>query len=392
MFEAKKLTENIYWVGATDWNVRNFHGYSTERGSTYNAYLLVGEKIALIDTVKAGFSEEMLSRIRSVTDPAKIDIIVSNHAEPDHSGSLREVLALAPDAEVCTAAGSGKQALSLYYGDLRIREIRTGDTLDLGGLTLSFVQTPMVHWPDNMVCYCREAKILFSNDAFGQHYATSGILDCENDGAEVAYQAKKYYANIVNPYTSQVEKALAALEGLDIGLIAPSHGVLWTDPSRAVSLYRSFIGDRREKAVVVYDSMWHSTERMAEAIAETFREAKKDVLLCDLKVWHDSDILTELLDAKYLAVGSPCLNSGMMPRVAAFLCYLRGLKYDAKQSFAFGSYGWNPAYLAEIEQALAGMKYTALLPSPKSRFRPDDAAIAKLKADLAAALSAQEIG
>lgn len=390
MFKARKLREGIYWVGATDWSVRNFHGYSTERGSTYNAYLLVSDKIALIDTVKPGFSEEMLSRIRSVVDPSKIDFVVSNHAEPDHSGALREIAEIAPNAEIYTVAGSGKKALSLYYGELPLKEIRTGDKLNLGKLSLSFVQTPMVHWPDNMVSYCEEEKILFSNDAFGQHFASSGILDVENDAAEIAYQAKKYYANIVNPYTAQVEKALAALAGLDIGLIAPSHGVLWTNPGTAIELYRSFIGARREKAVVVFDSMWHSTERMAEAVAETFREAGLDTKVCDLKVWHNSDILTELLDAKILAVGSPCLNSNIMPTVSAFLCYLKGLKYDPKRTVVFGSYGWNPAYLGEIEQTLAGMKYVPLLPAFKNQFRPDDAAIAKLKSELSAALTGAE--
>ena len=384
---AEKLQEGIYWVGAIDKDVRNFHGYRTEKGTTYNAYLLIGEKVALVDTVKADFAEEMLERIRSVIEPEKIDFIVSNHAEPDHSGALPRIAALAPRAEILTAAGAGKKTLSLYYGALPYREVRTGDTLDLGTFTLSFVQTPMVHWPDNMVSYCKERKILFSNDAFGQHFAFEKLRDAENDADEIAWQAKKYYANIVNPYTPQVKKALEALGGLEIGTIAPSHGVIWTQPETALALYRAFVGERKEKAVVVYDSMWHSTERMAETIAEAFRAAGKQTVLCDLKKRHNSDVLTDLQDAKYLAVGSPCLNSGMMPTVASFLSYLKGLRYDPKQAFCFGSYGWSPAYLSEMEKCLAEMKDPILLPAVKAQFLPDERACEEIAKNLSDALA-----
>ena len=388
MVQAKQIAENVYWVGATDWSVRNFHGYDTEDGSTYNAYLLTGQQNILIDTVKEPFAEELLARIRSVIDPAQLDVIVANHAEPAHSGALPAVLAAAPKAKLIASAGNGKKDLVGYYGDLEVDEVKSGETRVFGDVTLRFVATPMVHWPDNMVTYWEEGRILFSNDAFGQHFASSGIFDVENDPGEVARQAKKYYANIVNCYTMQVERAMEALQGLDVGMIAPSHGVVWTKPETVLSLYREFVrgAANKRKAVVVFDSMWHSTERMAHAVAEGFRRAGVQTLLCDLKVCNRSDILTELLDARYLAVGSPCLNSNMLPTVAAFLCYLKGLKYGAKQTLVFGSYGWAPTYLTEIENQLAAMKFTPLLATVKQQFRPSEEALTTLRDAVAAAV------
>ena len=212
--KALKLCEGVYWVGAIDWNLRNFHGYETEKGSSYNAYLILDEKITLIDTVKEGFEGEMLSRIASVIDPSKIDIIVSNHAEPDHSGSIPAVLKVAKNAKVYTAFGAGVKNLTAYYGDLGYNGVKAGESLVLGKHTLHFVPTPMVHWPDNMVTYMTPGNILFSNDAFGQHYASDERLDTDCDLAEAYIQARKYYANIVQPYGMQTAKALAACADL----------------------------------------------------------------------------------------------------------------------------------------------------------------------------------
>ena len=266
--QAFKLAENIYWVGAIDWNLRNFHGYETEKGSTYNAYLILDEKVTLIDTVKEGFGEEMLARIRSVIDPAKIDIIVSNHAEPDHSGCLPLIKRFAPNAQICTAAGAGVKDLTAYYGDLGYTGVRAGETLSLGKRTLTFVPTPMVHWPDNMVSFLTPDNILFSNDAFGQHYASDERLDTECDLPEAFIQARKYYANIVQPYGMQTGKALAAVAGLPIAAIYPSHGICWTKHIPDIlALYKSWVANEYDDtAVIVYDTMWHSTEAMAHAI------------------------------------------------------------------------------------------------------------------------------
>lgn len=220
--KALRISENVYWVGAIDWNVRNFHGYETEKGTTYNAYLILDEKITLVDTVKDCLQEEMLERIRSVIEPDKIDVIISNHAEPDHSGALPFILRHAPRAKVYAVSPAGEKDLGGYYGDLPVVGVKTGDKLSVGKHEFAFVSTPMVHWPDNMVCHMTPENILFSNDAFGQHYASSTRFDTDSDLPEVLKQAKKYYANIVQPYGLQTKKALEAVSSLQISMICPA--------------------------------------------------------------------------------------------------------------------------------------------------------------------------
>ncbi len=374
MLKAIEVKPDVYWVGGVDWNERSFHGYTTERGSTYNAYLIMDEKIALVDTCKAAFADDLLARVADVVDPARIDYIVSNHGEPDHSGALPKVAAAAPNAKVVTGDPKGAAILRAYYGDgLDLMPVQTGDGLELGRRTLSFVQTPMVHWPDNMVAYDAYDRILFSNDAFGQHLATSKRFDNEVGLPEVLLQARKYYANIVMPYGRQVRKALDALRGLDLDLIAPSHGVIWRSHiADVLAAYDRWSADAPEdQAVVAYDSMWHTTEAMAQAIAEGFVESGVPVRLCDLKCNHISDIMADVLEAKYLAVGSPTLNSGMMPTVAQFLCYLKGLAPRNRVGIAFGSYGWAPAGPNEVQAALEAAKLELPL-EPLTRQWADD--------------------
>ena len=218
--KAIQISDNIYWTGAVDWSMRNFHGYDTSRGTSYNAYLILDDKITLIDTAKITFADELLARISSVVEPAQIDVIVSSHVEPDHSGALREVAALAPNAEIITTNPNGLKGLTARYGKLNYRPVKAGDAISVGKRTLKFVPTPMLHWPDSMVTYCPEEKILFSNDAFGQHLATSMRFDDENDLNVVLHEAKKYYANILMPFGKQAQTALNALGGLDIRMIA----------------------------------------------------------------------------------------------------------------------------------------------------------------------------
>ena len=374
MLKAIEVKPDVYWVGGVDWNERSFHGYTTERGSTYNAYLIMDEKIALVDTCKAAFADDLLARVADVVDPARIDYIVSNHGEPDHSGALPKVAAAAPNAKVVTGDPKGAAILRADYGDgLDLMPVQTGDGLELGRRTLSFVQTPMVHWPDNMVAYDAYDRILFSNDAFGQHLATSKRFDNEVGLPEVLLQARKYYANIVMPYGRQVRKALDALRGLDLDLIAPSHGVIWRSHiADVLAAYDRWSADAPEdQAVVAYDSMWHTTEAMAQAIAEGFVESGVPVRLCDLKCNHISDIMADVLEAKYLAVGSPTLNSGMMPTVAQFLCYLKGLAPRNRVGIAFGSYGWAPAGPNEVQAALEAAKLELPL-EPLTRQWADD--------------------
>ncbi len=346
MLHAVEVKPGIYWVGGIDWNERNFHGYTTDRGSTYNAYLIMDEHPTLIDTCKPGFADEMIERVSEIIDPSKIEYIVANHVEQDHSGALPAIHALAPDAKIYCSAPHGAKGLAAHYGDLGYVSVKTGDSLCIGRRTLQFTQTVMVHWPDNMVTYCPEDRILFSNDAFGQHFASSKRFDDEVGLPEVLAQAKKYYANIVMPYSRHVVRALDALGGLDIDMIAPSHGVIWrSHVAEILETYARWSSlEPEDYAIVVYDSMWHTTETMAREIVEAFVECGVPARLFDLKANHISDIMTEMLSAKYVAVGSPTLNNGMMPTVAAFLCYLKGLSpkggWAGRVGIPFGSYGW----------------------------------------------------
>lgn len=383
MLRAIEIAPDVYWVGGVDWNERNFHGYTTERGTTYNAYLILDEKIALIDTCKAPFADDLLARIADVVDPASIDYVIANHGEPDHSGALPAVMAAAPHAKLVCGAPQGVSVLTAHYGDgFDFLPVKTGDTLSLGTRTLSFVQTPLVHWPDNMVTYSAADRILFSNDAFGQHLATSKRFDDEVGLPEVMAQAQKYYANIVMPYGKQVGKALAALEGLDIDLIAPAHGVIWrSHVADVLAAYREWSsGVPQERAVVVYDSMWHTTEVMAREVAEAFTECGVPVRLFDLKANHISDIMSAVLAAKYVAVGSPTLNMTMMPTVAGFLCYLRGLAPKNRAGIAFGSYGWAPAGPNDVAGALEAAGFSLPLPTLARQWREDDEGLAEVRA------------
>ena len=324
MLKAMKITDSIYWVGAIDWNMRTFHGYATGRGTSYNAYLILDEKITLIDTVKEPFKEELLERISSVIDPSSIDYIISSHVEPDHSGALPFMAAHCPKATIYTSAPQGRKGLLNRYGVLKYEGVKAGDVLKIGKRTLQFLPVPMLHWPDSMVTYCPEEKVLFSNDAFGQHLATTGRFDDENDLPTVMAEAKKYYANILMLYGMQAKKAMQALSPFRIEMILTGHGVSWRKNIPLIlNCYEKWASHEVEdRAVIVYDSMWGSTETIAKTIADAFAQ-KMPVALYDLKKNELSDIVTDVLTSRYLAVGSPTINNQMMPTVAAFLAWAR---------------------------------------------------------------------
>jgi flavorubredoxin len=370
-----EITEGIHWVGAIDWNIRNFHGYITHRGTTYNAYLIVDDKIALVDTVKAPFFPEMMHRIREIVDPGEIDYLISNHTEPDHSGSIRKVLEFAENAELI-ASEFGTKGLRSYYGDdLECTSIKEKPSVSLGERTLNFVPIPMVHWPDSMVTYVPEEKLLLSNDAFGQHLASSKRFDDEVDQAVLMREATTYYANIVMPLWMSVSRAFKALEGVDVEIIAPSHGIIWRSNSRMIlEAYQRWVEGRTEKkAVIVYDTMWGSTEKVAKALAEGISSEGAVVNLYRLRDTHNSDVIAQILEAKAVLVGSPTLNNGLFPPVASFLAYMKGLKPRNKIGAAFGSYGWGGGAkrAAEAEMKAAGVE---LLDSDLDyNYRPTDA-------------------
>ncbi|MDR1961235.1 MAG: FprA family A-type flavoprotein [Gracilibacteraceae bacterium] len=371
--KAVKVAENIWWVGAVDWDTRNFHGYSTARGSSYNAYLIADDKITLIDTVKAPFFDEMKARISEIVDPSKIDVVISNHVEMDHSGSLPQLMKLTPGAAVYTSPQGEKGLRAHYKEDWDFHAVKTGDSLRIGKHSFSFVGTPMVHWPDNMLTYCPEAKMLFSNDAFGEHMASAERFADEVPLGVVEEEAAKYYANIVMPYGAQTQKALADAAGLDISVIAPSHGLIWRrDVGTVVGWYQKWSADQPEnRAVVVYDSMWHSTETMALRIGDALEHAGVPARMCNLKTTHISDIMTGVLNSKFVFVGSPTLNNGIMPPVAQFLTYLSGLAPKNRVGFAFGSYGWGGQSVGIVDKIMreAGMR---MLDSVRIQYIPDE--------------------
>lgn len=383
MLNAIEISPKVWWVGGIDWNERLFHGYTTEAGITYNAYLIMDEKITLIDTCKATFSNELVQRISQVVDPAKIDVVITNHVEMDHSGSLPVIHKIAPNAQIYASAGAGVNEVKAHFG-IEATPVKSGDTLNIGGRTLTFVTTPMVHWPDNMVTYSDVDQILFSNDAFGQHYATTKRFDDENDLCEIMKQAKKYYANIVWPYGMQAHKALEAVKGLELKMIAPSHGCIWRSHiDKILEKYEAWTTyQTEEKAVVVFDSMWHSTEMMAREICDSFIAEGISAKLIDVKASHISDIMTDLCDARYVAVGSPTLNSNMLPTVASFLTYMRGLspKNDQRIGLAFGSYGWAPLGPKQVYEELEKAKFNLPVPVITQQWIPSEENLAELQA------------
>ncbi len=382
-----ELRPGIYYVGVVDWNSRSFHGYSIRRGTTYNAYLIVDEKIALIDTVKAPFAEELLDRISEIVDPSEIDYVISNHVEMDHSGSIPAVMKAATKAVIITSSPSGRKGLTAHYGDsYPYQEVKAGDTLSLGKRSLTFVGTPMLHWPDNMVTYCPEEKLLFSNDAFGHHYTSNKHFDDEVNLPEVMRETQNYYANILMPFGAQAKKALAIVEGLDIEMIAPSHGIIWRSHIKEVmEAYRFYAsGNTEDSALVIYDTMWHTTEKMAFYIAEGFAKKGVQVRLLDLNVNELSEVMTDLLTARYLAVGCPTLDNGVTPNMGAFLTYLKGLSPKGKKGFAFGSYGWSGQSIGIVNQALEEVGVEIIMEPVKVNYIPSKTQLKELEDKVAA--------
>jgi len=358
-----KLAENVYWVGAVDWLTRDFHGYSTLRGTTYNAYLIMGEKITLIDTVKKSYKNDLLHHIRQIVDPEKIDYIVVNHVEMDHSGCLPEMMEIIkPEKVFCSKMGH--KALLKHFHQPRwpYHIVAPGEEIDLGGKTVSFLETRMLHWPDSMFTYLKEDQILFSSDAFGQHLATSERFDDEVNQDVLMHETAKYYANILTLYSPLVKKLLAKVEEmrLPIRMIAPDHGIVWrNNPAKVLEAYsRWCVHESTGNAIIIYDTMWHSTEMMAKSVASGLADEGIHYKLINLQVNHRSDVMTDVLDAGAIILGCPTLNNGMLPRMAGFLMYMRGLRPTNKIGAAFGSYGWSGEAVKLMNQAMLEMKLT----------------------------------
>ncbi|MDD2654926.1 MAG: flavodoxin domain-containing protein [Candidatus Omnitrophica bacterium] len=373
-----QIYKDIYWVGAIDWNVRNFHGhtYTTKRGTTYNAYLIMDDKIALVDTVYGPFSDEMIERIKEIVDPSKIDYIVANHVETDHSGALPAIKAIAKNAKIICSAKCKDGLSRHYYGDWDYQIVKTGDTLKLGKKTLSFLEAPMIHWPDSMFTYVVEDQILMPNDAFGQHYATSKRFDDEVNQFELMDEAAKYYANILIPLGSLILKKIQEVQKMNIPIkmIAPSHGIIWRkDPAKIVNAYVDWASNKtKPKVVVAFETMWGATEKMAKKITEGITDAGIEVKLFDLNQTDRTEIIKEMLDAKGYILGCSTHDNDMLPNMGGFLTFLKGLKPKNRIASAFGSYGWAGGAVKGIEEALKETGVEQIQPSISARYVPDE--------------------
>ncbi len=370
-----EIADGIYNVGVIDWNIRDFHGYSTNNGTTYNAFLIMDEKIVLIDAVKKEFEDQFIDNIEKIIDPKKIDIVISNHTEMDHSGGLPRLMHKVGEDKPLYCSKMGLKNLSRHFRQRwNFKPVENGEELNIGRRTLMFLETRMIHWPDSMFTYAKEDKILFSSDGFGQHYAGPEKFDDEI-GDAIFPHAAKYFANILLLYSKKIKKLINTVTdlGLEIDMICPDHGIIWRkDPGRIIDAYLKWSDQEPEKkALIIYDTMWKSTSLMADKIAEGLSEAGVEVKPKHLRNWHRSDIMTDVLDARAIIIGSPTINNQLYPTVADFLTYMKGLKPQNKIGAAFGSYGWSGESVKLIKQELESMKFDVVDPGLRIQYVPD---------------------
>lgn len=385
---SKKVTDKVTWVGKTDWELARFHGdeYSTHRGSSYNAYLVRDRKTILIDTIWNPFDKEFVRNLAQVVDLHKIDAIVCNHAEIDHSGSLQELMREIPDTPIyCTASGM-KILKGHYHLDWNFIPVKTGDTLETGDQKLIFVEAPMLHWPDTMFTYLTGENILFSNDGFGQHFASEMLYnDCVDQG-ELFGEAIKYYANILTPFSSQVTKKINEILALNlpVKMICPSHGIIWRDnPVQIIETYLKWAANYQENQItLVYDSMWGSTGKMAESIARGIQEVDPGttIKLFNAARTDKNDIITEIFKSKAILVGSATINNGLLYSISGIAEMMRGLKFKNKKAAAFGSYGWSGEAVGQISSLLGSAGFTVVNEGIRSLWVPDESAEAACEA------------
>lgn len=379
-----KIKNNVYWVGKTDWELRKFHGneYSTNRGSTYNSYLIKEEKIVLIDTVWKPFSKEFVENLSKEVDINKIDYVIANHAEIDHSGGLPELMDKIPETPIYCTANGVKSIKGHYHKDWNFQVVKTGDTLDIGnGKQLIFVEMRMLHWPDSMACYLTGDNILFSNDAFGQHYATEYMYNDLVDQDELYTECMKYYANILTPFSAFVDKKIKEVLSLKIpiDIIATSHGVIWRDnPTQIVEKYLTWANDYQENQItILYDTMWDGTKRMAEAITKGIREIDKkvNVKLYNIANTDKNDIITEIFKSRIILVGSPTIGGGVLSGVAEILEMIKGMRFKNKKAASFGCYGWSGESVKVIKEHLEKSGFSIINDGIRALWNPDDESI-----------------
>jgi anaerobic nitric oxide reductase flavorubredoxin len=380
-----ELTKGVYWVGVVDWALRHFHGYelTTHRGSSYNAYLITDEKTVLVDTVWGPFQEQLIENIREFIDPAKIDIVVANHAEVDHSGALPAVMRYAPKATVVVSKRGLESVEGHFHQPWKFQAVQTGDKVSIGKKELVFVEAPMLHWPDSMFTYLTGDNILMPNDAFGQHYANAFRFNDEVNQQELYEEALKYYANILTPFSGMVLKKIEEVLALKlpVNMIAPSHGIIWrNDPLQIVKKYQEWAAQVPEKtAVIVYDSMWDGTRHMAEAIGEGLVVEGIPYRIFYIPTADRNDVITEIFKTKAVIIGSPTFNQGLLPTIAPILEDLKGLKFQNKIGAAFGCYGWSGESVKIIEEHLTRCKIPVVTEGIRAKWQPKPDDLAKCR-------------
>jgi flavorubredoxin len=376
---AVEIKPGIYWVGAIDWAVRDFHGYITPNGTTYNNYLIRDKHVTLVDTVKHDFAEHTIDNIRGLVDPATIENVVINHIENDHATSLDRIMALAPNALIHITE-RGKKGLDRFFDTSRwkFRLVKSGDTLNTGTKTITFLETPMLHWPDSMVSYVKEDKLLISQDAFGQHLASSARFDdeyCDQcSTVELEHAVRDYYANILMPFGALIKAKLAEIQklGIEIDMIAPDHGIIWRrDPGKIIKMYLDMANSKADlRVVIIYDTMWHSTEYMTMPLMEGIKAAGVDVEVIKLRATPMSIAIKRFWESRAMLVGTPTLNNIMFPSVAEFLSHLRGLRPKDRIVGAFGSFGWGGGAVKEAYGELKKMGLETVEPGVEVLYRP----------------------
>jgi flavorubredoxin len=375
------VKSNIRWVGKIDWELRKFHGdeYSTHKGSSYNSYLVKEDKVALIDTVWGPFAREFVENLAAEIDLRKIDYIIANHGENDHSGALPELMRHIPKTPIYCSKNGAKTLKGLYHRDWDFRTVKTGDKLSLGSKELVFVEAPMLHWPDSMFSYLTGDAVLFSNDAFGQHLASEFMFNDLVDQAELFQECIKYYANILTPFSPMVIRKIQEVLGfkLPLDMICTSHGIIWRDkPAQIVEKYLEWADNYQENQItILYDTMWESTRVMAEQIAAGIGEVdnRVTVKLCNLAKTDKNDAITEVFKSKAILVGSPTINNGILVHVAALLEEMKGLKFKNKKAGAFGSYGWSGESVKIILQRLTESGFEVRDEGLRLTWAPDEA-------------------
>ncbi len=377
----KQIKNNVSWVGKIDWELKNFHGedYSTQRGSTYNSYLIEEEKTVLMDTVWLPYAEEFVENLKKEVDITKIDYIVINHGEVDHSGALPKLMEEIPDTPIYCTANAVKSLKGQYHKEWNFNVVKTGDSLELGnGKQLIFVEMAMLHWPDSMASYLTCDNILFSNDAFGQHYANDRLFNEYADTCELNEEAMKYYANILTPFSAILRKKLKEIIALNltIDIIATSHGVLWREnPMQIVEKYIAWTDDYQENQItILYDTMWNGTRALADKISEGISLADKNVKVkvCNISKSDKNDLITEVFKSKMIVMGSPTVGNNTLSSIAGFMHFMKEMKFKKKKAAAFGCYGWSGEAVKILNSKMTDAGFEVVSEGMRNLWNPDE--------------------